>query len=133
MTTATLPRVVSVDSDHRPVYHLRTATDDVTLKCFTPHLPGENFHWASAEQVDEPTIVLTVAVVAELLAHDLTVDPDALTAEQVADVLDRELTAVGCDMRRCCADVAGHLYDYPDTGRYDRLVLLAGRLLGVSV
>lgn len=132
MIAALLPRVVSVDSNHRPVYHLRTIANDVTLKCFTPHLSGDEFVWAGPEQVDEPTIVLTVAVVAELLAHDLTVDPDTLTVEQAAEVLDRELTAVGCDMARCCADVAADTADHYDGGqRYSRCVLAAGRLLGM--
>lgn len=140
MTTATLPSAAATFADAPgPFYaaYLAGLTDPQPIDVAwiaTTSLPPL-LAWASeslARRAAADVVPLTVATVAELLYHDLRVDPDGLTADEAMTVVDEQLLAVHCDMRQCCADVARDLADHPDTTRYARCVLRAGWLLGIE-
>lgn len=92
--------------------------------------------WADARlagRAATTVILLNLATIAELLAHDITTNPDHLSDAEVMAVVDAQLVAVGCDMCRCCIEVMAEQADHYDGGqRMARSLLRAGRLLGVS-
>lgn len=137
MSIATLPRVATVlDASGHPWFGATWdgALGDETNVIWLAEpvlIPGH--HWADPAAV-VGGLTLDVATVAELLYHALGIDPDALDDDQAAQVIAAELDAVGCDMNRCCADVAADVADHYDGGqRYSRCVLAAGRLCGVEL
>lgn len=136
MTTCPMPRVVTVlDASGHPWFGAAwdgSAADETNVIWLAePHLiPGH--HWAEPSQV-RGGMTLDVAAVAELLAHALDTDPDALDDDAVVAIVARELDRVGCDMQRVCLEVQADSDDHYDGGsRLARCVKRAALLMAVS-
>lgn len=140
MSISTLPQVAGLVHDEGPFYAAHSLISELlgdetnVVWLSRPVLTDPAMRWATHAEVPSAHITLDVANLAELLAHDLTLDPDTITVELALAVIDRELARVHCDMIRCCLEIAADQDDHYDGGRrFTRCVLAAGRLLGVSV
>jgi hypothetical protein len=142
MTTTTLPHVAAdLDGSGHAFYAARLIAGDPDAENIIwfprPVIPAgleKLYRWADDAEIGTEHLCLDVYVTAQLLAHDLSVNPDVLTAEDAATIIDRELYRVGCDMYRCCLEIYADEADHPNASqRWDRCVLAAGRLCGVSV
>lgn len=133
---ALMPLVVTVlDASGHPFFgaaYNGTAPDETNVVWFPEPILKPGYHWVEPSQVRGGLSLYDVGTIAELLAHALDVDPDSLDDAAVVAIVARELDRVGCDMVRCCADVASDLGDYSDTGRFARCVIRAARLLKVE-
>lgn len=137
MTTCPMPRVVTVlDASGHPWFGAAwdgSAADETNVIWLAePHLiPGH--HWAEPSQV-RGGLTLDVAAVAELLAHALDTDPDALDDDAAVAIVARELDRTCCDMERVCLEVQADSDDHYDGGRrIARCMKRATLLLAVGV
>lgn len=136
MTACPMPRVVTVlDASGHPWFGAAwdgSAADEQNVVWLAePHLIF-GYHWAEPSQV-RGGMTLDVAAVAELLAHALDTDPDALDDAAVVAIVARELDRCGCDMQRVCLEVQADADDHYDGGhRLARCVIRAARLLAVT-
>lgn len=141
MNTATLPQAAATFTDAPGPFYaavpvsvaLPTPADVAWIA--TTSLPPM-LRWATASlarRAATTVIPLDLTTIAELLAHDITSDPDHLSDAEVMAVIDAQLIAVDCDMCRCCLEVCADQADHYDGGqRMARCLLRAGRLLGIE-
>lgn len=133
---ASMPHVVTtLDASGRPwfgaAWDALAPDEENVIWLAEPHLiPGH--HWAEPSQV-RGGMTLDVAAVAELLAHALDTDPDALDDAAAVAIVARELDRVGCDMQRVCLEVQADSDDHYDGGRrFARCLIVAARLIGTT-
>lgn len=133
MSTATLPRCVSANTDI-PHYFFRTAAEDLTFLRFSPFLPDvPGMRWADDGEITEPHIVFTQTIAAELLALAPDVPP-GMTDDEAIAAIDKVLAAHRCNLKACVEELAQEYGEHPDVmaARMSRCVALAARLLEVE-
>lgn len=138
MSAATLPLVAAdIEGTGLPFYAAAwdsSADDETNVIWLGRPVLIEGHHWATEEQVRSPHITLDMTTVAELIAHDLTADPDTLSDDEIVAMVDAQLIAVHCDMGRCCIEVFADQADHYDGGnRVARCLLRAGQACGVKL
>lgn len=139
MSTATLPLVAGLVRNEGPFYAAHSLIAPVlgderdVVWLAKPVLTDPAMRWATDDEVLSAHITLDLTTLAELLAHDLTLNPDTLVLAEAAAVIDRQLAAVRCDMDRCCLEVLADQAEHYDGGqRISRCLLAAERLLGIE-
>jgi hypothetical protein len=137
VTACPMPRVATVlDASGRPWFGAAwdgSAADENNVIWLAEAVLIPGHHWAEPSQV-RGGLTLDVAAVAELLAHALDTDPDALDDAAAVAIVARELDRCGCDMERVCLEVQADSDDHYDGGRrLARCVIRAALLLEVSV
>lgn len=136
MTACPMPRVVTVlDASGHPWFGAAwdgSINDETNVIWLAEPVLIPGHHWAEPSQV-RGGLALDTAAVAELLAHALDTDPDALDDAAAVAIVARELDRVGCDMARVCLEVQADSDDHYDGGRrFARCVLRATQLMAVS-
>lgn len=133
MTACSMPRVVTVlDASGQPWFGATwngSAADEQNVIWLADPVLIPGHHWAEPSQV-RGGMALDCAAVAELLAHAIDTDPDALDDDAAVAIVARELDRVGCDMQRLCLEVQADSDDHYDGGRrLARCTIRAARLV----
>ena len=134
MTAPILPRCVSANTE-LPTYFFRTDANDVTFLRLNPDLPDiPGVRWAEDWEIEQPHIVLTQTVVAELLFLAAG-DPRGMSDADAVKAIDHVLCTQHCDLRACVdaiADEFGETCAGAAAARMSRCVTLAARLVGTE-
>jgi len=136
---------VALDQDGAPWYPFRVSEESgATLYVQEPKLPSKTAQWAPVppEYFDRPHIDLDAEHLGQLLycTRHLgadEVDPNTVTAEQLADLLTSSLAACGCDPIRLVNRVYSEVGQAVDGGGFTQVIqlpacLAAGKRLAAS-